>query len=792
MASVNNLLIGGVRVESTLESGKFVDGAKKVQLEAKKTETVLKKSFGGAAAAVKGFGGALTAGLSIGLLAGVAKKALDFAAAIGTTAKQLGVGTKELQLFRHAADQMGVKNAEADKALERLGVTLGKAAAGSTSATKALGAVGVTLKDIETKSRTEIFGKIADQMIKQGGAAKNAAAANAIFGESASKLTPLLDKGSRGIGELSAAAERLGIVLSDRQIQQADQTAQKLDDVRAVLSAQIAGVVADNAASIVSLANALAKLASAVTNFLGSNPQAALGILGALAGSRFGLPGAAAGGIAGLFAGGKVAAGARDASMDPALRASELRRAKAEYARTKTLYGGGPAGASDRQRAARELLRQDALGKQALAAAKAAASTAGTAAIPQFLAPAAKGGGRKRTPRAAKGPRDRSDDVAFQFDQEMRRAQMDTLRAQHSLSRDYSERASLAVQMLDLEKEMFNAELDNRVRRAERDFAEGKIDAATLAHAKVQAEQLKLEYDKKDSLERQAILDEEAERTAEEASRFQALVLDLDRDLLESRAQLAETAAERRKVELELLDFAYRQRKAALDAAIAQEKDAAALQRLTLERDRLMETYANNKQGVINSTRGPLEEYAASLPLTADKMNEALENVAVNGLKSLEDGIISVIDGTKSLGEAFREMAAGIISDLLRISIQKAIIAPLANSLFPGTGFEAGGFTGFATGGFTGWGSPKSIAGIVHKREGVLNMRAMQRVGIPTLNALNSGAPLPPTSNDNGLGSGMSVVNNFTIAGDVSRKTQMQIAARVKQSVAGASRGGYG
>jgi hypothetical protein len=763
----NNTLIGAIRAEATLESGKFVDGAKKIRTETKKTEAVVKSSFSGMGAAVKGFGGALTAGLSIGLLGGIAKKALDFAAAIGTTAKQLGVGTKELQLFRHAADQVGVKNAEADKGLERLGITLGKAAAGSTTATKALGAVGITLEDIKTKSRTEIFGKIADQMNKQGGAAKNAAASNAIFGESASKLTPLLDKGSRGIGELSAAAERLGIVLSDRQIQQADQTAQKLDDVRAVLSAQIAGVVADNASSIVSLANSLAQLTSAIVNFLGSNPQAALALLGAFAGSRFGLPGAAAGGIAGLYAGGKVAAGARDASMDPRLRAAEIRKAQAEYKRAKSLYGGGPAGKTDRARAAKELQRQIELGRQAEAVARAGSAAPAPAALPQFLAPAGGGGGRKRTPRA---PKDTSLRDAHQFDQELRRAEMDILRATQSLSTDYSERASIAVQLLDLEKAAHEAELKYRV-------ASGDINEA-------QAQQLRLQYDKKDSLERQAILAEEAERVAEDAARYQSLVLDLDRDLLESRAQLADTAGERRKVELELLDFAYRQRKAALDAAIAQEKDAATLQRLTLERDRLGETYANNRQGVIKNTRGPMESWKAEF----GDITEELEDLKVRGIMGAVDALGALTGGFDDFADAAKNAIGQVIAELIRLQLMKMAVSLFGAASGTSVGMVSGGGTlgplppipGLAGGGSIG------ILG-----RGGVDKNLLSLNGLPI--ARVSYGERVNISNDNGHGMGGLTVNApITIQGNVTRETIDQAASTIRRRVATVARKGYG
>jgi hypothetical protein len=758
--------IGGVHVSASIGTAEYSADAKKLKTETVALERSLKGSFSGMSAAVKGFGGALTAGLSIGLLGGLAKKALDFAAAIGTTAKQLGVGTKELQLFRHAAGQMGVKQTEADKGLEKLGVTLGKAAAGSKTATAALGAVGVTIEDIKTKSRTEIFGQIADQMNKQGGAAKNAAASNAIFGESASKLTPLLDKGSRGINELSAAAERLGIVLSDRQIQQADQTAQKLEDVRAVLSAQIAGVVADNAASIVSLANALASLTSSIVNFLGSNPQAALGILGALAGSRFGLPGAAAGGIAGVFAGGKIAAGARDANMDPRVRAAAIRKAQAEYNRTKTLYGGGPAGKTDRARAAKELQRQIDLGRQAEAALRAGTGAAGGAAIPQFLAPAAKGGGRKRTPRA---PKDTSLRDAYQFDQELRRAEMDILRATQSLSTDYSERATIAVQLLDLEKQAHEAELKYRV-------ASGDINEA-------QAAQLRAQYDKKDALERQAIIADESAQRAEDAARLDAVTLELDRNKLESEARLAETAKEQRDVQLRLLELAYRQERARLETIIADEQSTYAAKEEARRRlSALSETQSNDRAAVIQGTRGPWEEFAHAAT-DAKKMEEAFQSVAVNGVGAITDGLLDAIEGTKSLGEVFQQVAQEIIRELLRIMIQKMIVQAIGSSIgIPGVPGMAGGGTvpvpGYAQGG------AMILGGRGGRDRNLLSMN-----GLPIARVSRGETLSIQPANSNGMG--MTVPVSITVMGNMNRETPDQVASAIRRRVATATRKGY-
>lgn len=65
-----------------------------------------------------------------------------------------------------------------------------------------------------------------------------------------------------------------------------------------------------------------------------------------------------------------------------------------------------------------------------------------------------------------------------------------------------------------------------------------------------------------------------------------------------------------------------------------------------------------------------------------------LADVAMKGLKSLEDGLMSIIDGTASAKDAFKSMAKSIVNDLLRIAIQKSITGPLAGAL---GGFFGGG-----------------------------------------------------------------------------------------------------
>lgn len=74
-----------------------------------------------------------------------------------------------------------------------------------------------------------------------------------------------------------------------------------------------------------------------------------------------------------------------------------------------------------------------------------------------------------------------------------------------------------------------------------------------------------------------------------------------------------------------------------------------------------------------------------------DQINEALEGVKVRGLQSLDGAIATSISKVFKLGGAFGDVANSIISDLIRIGVQRAIIAPLADSLFGAAGAGGGG-----------------------------------------------------------------------------------------------------
>lgn len=147
-------------------------------------------------------------------------------------------------------------------------------------------------------------------------------------------------------------------------------------------------------------------------------------------------------------------------------------------------------------------------------------------------------------------------------------------------------------------------------------------------------------------------------------------------------------------------------------------------------------------------------------------LDKQLNAFAAGSLNTISDDLASIVDGTKTAADAFRDMATSIIHDLIRISIQKTITGPIAGALFGGT-TGSGGIasyitglltpntfnttastasqlaqtglkfpTGFADGGFTGSGGRNEPAGIVHRGEYVMDAATVKKLGVPLLNRL--------------------------------------------------------
>lgn len=186
----------------------------------------LERGFAAVGTAARAFG----VGLSMTAIAAFAKRLLDAAGALSEQAEQLGVTVRALQGYQFAAGQSGVKAEQLEAALSRLTRQIGEAADGSDEAIKAFRSMGVGVLDAGGKVRTTeaVLRDIADRMAAAPSQAERARIAFEAFGKSGQKLIPMLSSGSAGLDDFLRRAERLGLVLGDDVVANADRASDAL------------------------------------------------------------------------------------------------------------------------------------------------------------------------------------------------------------------------------------------------------------------------------------------------------------------------------------------------------------------------------------------------------------------------------------------------------------------------------------------------------------------------------------------------------------------------------------
>lgn len=226
----------------------------------------LGKGVGAIKGALAGFAGGAFAGFlasfSVGTITNAISQSLEFAGSLGEVAQSLGVGTKFLQEFRFAATQNGATIEQADTALGKFSITLGKAFKDNKAAAESITSLGLSLERLKNQSDSERYAAVADAIAKIKDPARQAASAVAIFGRGALAILPTLQQAGAGFRQSAAEAQKFGLILSDKQIQDADITADKIAKLKQALGTKIAGVVSDNAEAIGNLADSLANLAA--------------------------------------------------------------------------------------------------------------------------------------------------------------------------------------------------------------------------------------------------------------------------------------------------------------------------------------------------------------------------------------------------------------------------------------------------------------------------------------------------------------------------------------------------
>lgn len=323
---------------------------------------------------------------------------------------------------------------------------------------------------------------------------------------------------------------------------------------------------------------------------------------------------------------------------------------------------------------------------------------------------------------------------ALQRRQEERSNAIEVLRAQAGLTEDISERAALEQEMLALERAQRQDDLNSRrdLTDKERIARQNAIDAL---------------YGTPDptgqttgtpGLLGRQINRDEIERLNRERLDIEQAQIDNARDLLSADADLADTREERRAIEMQLLDLAYEQERAELEAVQASltatqaQKDIAAA-RLAI----LGQLEARDRERVNRDNESPLERRRREVRETAANIDDAVEDIQLGAIDRLTDGLADASTEFIKLGGIAGDVLNSIIRDMVRLAAQQAIFGNSGGG--GGLIGSIGGMLGFATGGYTGDGPVNEPAGIVHKGEYVIPANAVKRIGVQNLAALANG-----------------------------------------------------
>jgi len=326
----------------------------------------------------------------------------------------------------------------------------------------------------------------------------------------------------------------------------------------------------------------------------------------------------------------------------------------------------------------------------------AAASKIIDTSAPKGVAAVTPGKASKRTGGSGgAGPSGPSaSEIEARFNEEVSRLDQEEIRAKMQLAKGAEDRADLDAELRAVEREdrITQVQANKDYTAAQKDALIKSINALYGIPAKYD-EQGNLIVSATQSLYGQVAALEKTRQIEQEIADKASAKFDADQETLDLRLAEAKTLDERRTIQLEMVDLAGQHKKAMLEAIVASQASTDAEKEIARIRlGQLVDEQKRAKIDVRNNNLSPLDAYRKQVSDVGNDINSSLEAVQVDGLQALNDGLTDAIMGAKSLGDVFKNVAKQIISDLIRIAIQQAIVAPLLQSLGASGGSSGSGF----------------------------------------------------------------------------------------------------
>lgn len=276
----------------------------------------------------------------------------------------------------------------------------------------------------------------------------------------------------------------------------------------------------------------------------------------------------------------------------------------------------------------------------------------------------------KKTGRTPGGPSGRTIDpeaAANQFADDVARGEL-------ALRQALADAVGTAAARREVEREAIRVEQESAARaiKSDDDLTPLQREKLLLLNDQIRAARL-------------AAIAADAEREAIENS---LLLRESDlrnqQDTLRLQSSLADTAKERREIELRLLDLQYEEERLRLqmiadNTTLAEAEREAARRRLAS----LDEQQGLEREGVRRNTEGPLERRRRELDRSPEQLEEAAEQWVVDTLDSVQDKLRNAIQSKLGIDDP-------ILGGILDLFIEQAILRPLADA-FSKAGSGGGG-----------------------------------------------------------------------------------------------------
>lgn len=242
---VGSIFVDTDKADESLK--KTDDKASKVgETFAKGVKTAAKWSAGvvsGASAAVTG-------------IVALANNTASAADEIDKMSQKLGLSREAYQEWDYVLSQAGVDIGSMETGLKTLTNKLDDAKNGSESAAQMFDTLGLSLEDLQTMNREDIFEHVITGFQGMEDSTERAALANDLFGKSGQNLTALFNSTAESTEELKNKAHELGMVMSDNAVNSGVELVDTIDTLKRTFG----GVVNELGASVIPLVTQFAQM----------------------------------------------------------------------------------------------------------------------------------------------------------------------------------------------------------------------------------------------------------------------------------------------------------------------------------------------------------------------------------------------------------------------------------------------------------------------------------------------------------------------------------------------------